>query len=109
MLALKNQNLLWKTGAEIFWSHLDLGHDLAFAWRRDGVHPEGHLPVCSNEVVIDKQPKSPHEKGLKSTPLTSHRSKIDYEEARGHKNADEDIDEGGGGPGGCRGDTAQSK
>lgn len=101
--------LLWKTGAEIFQSHLDLGHDLAFARRRDRVHPQSHLPVCSNEVIIDKQPKSPHEKRMKSGPLTSRRGTIDCKEARGRKHADEDIDHGGEGPGGCWEDTAQSK
>lgn len=108
-LASRNRNLLWKTGAEVFQSHLDLRQDLAFARRRDRVHPQAHLPVCSNKVVTDKQPKSPHEKRMKSEPLTSHRGKIDCVEAHGHTHADEDIDQGAGGPGGCRGDTAQRK
>ena len=60
-LAVKNRNP-WR--AEIFQSDLDLGHDLAFARRRDRVHPQGHLPVCSNEAVIDKQPTSPGEKRM---------------------------------------------
>lgn len=86
---------MWKTGAGIFQPHLDLGQNLAFAWRRDGVHPQGHLPICSNEVVTDKEPKSLHEKRMKSRPLTSHGGTIDGEEADGHKHADEEIDQGG--------------
>lgn len=53
--------------------------------------------------LLTKQPKCRHEKRMKSGPLTSHHGTIDCDEARGHKHADEEIDQGGGGPGGCRG------
>lgn len=77
----------------------------------DGIESTHRITLLfvQNEAVHDKRPNSPGEERVKDEPATRCDGAVDGVEDRGHKHADEAVDQGVGGPGGCRGNTAHGK